>query len=219
MLISTECFLPLSPSVSIHLPSLLAGSAPPRQAELRELQGLSSLFHQQKSPLRPPQGENTLLGAGLGDWSPPAPNGSKDRLFIQSFYSPKHKRTGFLSWVSTAPSTRGSYWFYWGKPVKPSKGWQISGACPAIKEANTHGRSLKGEKMVTDAGTLGALIQSHLSAGLRLSPSNPDLFLPLFTPSFSADTSVLRSRRVLSAKCGVLRSAKQHCSKAKKQSG
>jgi len=189
VLISTERFLPLSPSVSIHLRSPVAGSAPsPRPAEPRELQGLLSLHRQQKSSLGPPQGENTLLGAGLRDRSPPAPGVYPEFLQPQA-------REGLGACLGPARAGR---------------------ARPAIKEANTYSRGLKGEKMVTDAGTLSALLQSRLSAGLRLSPSKADLFLALFTPSFSADTSVHRSRCVLSTQRGVLQSAKQPCNKAKK---
>lgn len=70
--------------------------------------------------------------------------------------------------------------------------------------------------MVTDAGTLSALIQSHLSAGLRLNLSKAGLFLSLCTPPFPADTRAHRSGCVLSAKCKVLYGAKQPCHEPKK---
>lgn len=95
--------------------------------------------------------------------------------------------------------------------LKPGEGWQLSRARAASMEANTRGRGLKGKKMVMDTGTLGARIQSRLSAGLRLSPSKADLFLPLFTPSFCADTAqgVCYQQNF---RCGV----GQPCNKAKK---
>lgn len=58
--------------------------------------------------------------------------------------------------------------------LKAAEGRQLGRAHPKTK-------GLKCEKMVTDAGTLGTGIRSHLSARLRLSPSQANLFFSLFS--------------------------------------
>lgn len=122
-----------------------------------------------------------MLGAALRDPSRHAPNGSND---------------GILSQILTAQQSPGACLEHWGGG---RMGWRLGRACPSIQEGTAPWRFERREDG-DGRGALGALGQPRLSAGLRLSLSNSDLFLLLLTPPFSADTTEHCSRRVPSAK-------------------
>lgn len=136
-----------------------------------------------------------MLGAALRSQSRSAPKGSKD---------------GILSQLSAAQEGLGACLGQWGRA---RKGWRLNRACPSVQEGIQEGTPpwrFERREDGDGSGALRALSQPRLSAGLRLSLSNSDLFLLLLTPPFSADTTERRSRRVPSAKRGVLcRAARQ----------
>lgn len=116
----------------------------------------------------------------------------------------KGSKDGILSQLSAAQESLGACLGWWGRA---RKGWRLSRACPSVQEGIQEGRASWGLERREDGDGSGALGRPRLSAGLGLTLSNSDPFLLLLTPPFSADTTEQRSRRVPSAKRGVLCSA------------
>lgn len=162
--------------------SNVSSAPPPWQPQLREIQGAAQPLALTKIT---PAGEKHLAWS-CSEGSEPSRSKWKQRWdFIPNFDSTAEPwcLPGALGWRQDGLEARQSLSLHPGGIQEGTAPWRFE------RREDGDGR-----------GALGALGQPRLSAGLRLSLSNSDLFLLLLTPPFSADTTEHCSRRVPSAK-------------------